>query len=244
VSSFSEDLDQALRTIDPGPEPADDVMRRGKSIRLRRRMAAAAGAAAVLAAVLAGYPALTHSHSLAPSTVTDVPAGPGSAPGLVASGTAGNVSWQITFEPSALLGGRAPTREPGMMCISATLGYFMPVGCYPKFPPPGSSTHPAWFDDSGAESSQMNVQYALGVVDADVTSVVLRLRDGQQLKLIPVNRYGQRLVAYVFPMQVGIADVTVYLDNGRYAIASGIPPKPKADVWSLTPWVWHAPGGA
>jgi hypothetical protein len=36
---------------------------------------------------------------------------------------------------------------------------------------------------------------ALGGVDADVTSVVLRLRDRHQLILIPVNRYGQRLVA-------------------------------------------------
>lgn len=56
VSSLSENLDQALRTIDPGPEPVDDVISRGKRLRLRRRVAAAAGAVAVVAAV-AGYPA-------------------------------------------------------------------------------------------------------------------------------------------------------------------------------------------
>jgi hypothetical protein len=62
VSSLSDDFDQAVRTIDPGPEPADEVIRRGKRIRLRRRIAAAAGAAGVLAAVLAGYPALPRHY--------------------------------------------------------------------------------------------------------------------------------------------------------------------------------------
>lgn len=238
MSSLSDDFDQAVLTIDPGPEPADEVMRRGKRIRLRRRIAAAAGAAGVLAAVLAGYPALTHSHSLAPSIVTDVPAGPGSAPGLVASGTIGDVPWQITFTPST----PQIDRQPGDMCISTTVGDITPHECG-KFPPPGP-THPVWFDDSGLVNSQVNVQDAIGGVDADVTFVVLRLRDGQLLKLIPVKIHGQRLVAYVFPVQVGLAGVTVYLNNGRYATATGIPPKPKADLWSLTPWVWHAPGGS
>lgn len=238
MSGLSDNLDQALRTIDPGPEPADDVMRRGKWIRLRRRIAAAAGAAVVVSAVLAGYPALTRSHTLAPSTVTDVPAGPGSAPGLVASGKIGDVPWQITLGPSTQVG-----RQPGDLCFYAAVGHVVPGTCG-KFLPAGWPTHPVWFYDSGLEDSQVNVQYALGGVDADVTSVVLRLRDGQQLKLIPVSRYGQRLVAYVIPMQAGIAGATVYLNNGRYATATGVPPKPKVsrDLWSLTPWVWHAPG--
>lgn len=66
-----------------------------------------------------------------------------------------------------------------------------------------------------------------------------------------VGRYGQRLVAYVIPVQVGIADVTLYLDNGRYATATGLRPEPKiypnrlrGDFWTLTPWVWHDPGGS
>lgn len=191
------------------------------------RVAAVVGPVAVVAAVLAGYAALTH-HSLTP----------GSTPGLVAAGKIGNTPWQITFTPSAKQG-----QHPGSMCIVAAVGAFAPGTCG-TFPPPGP-THPAWFYDSAIESSQVQVQYALGGVDADVTSVVLRLRDGQQLKLIPVSRYGQRLVAYVIPMQAGIAGATVYLENGQYATATGVPPTPKKSglPWTLTPWVWHAPGG-
>jgi hypothetical protein len=128
------------------------------------------------------------------------------------------------------------------MCWSPALGNFAGWGCFPEFPPQGMLEHPAWFFPQG-ETSPVNVQYELGGVDADVTSVVVSLRDGQQLKLIPVSRYGQRLVAYLFPAQVGIASVTVYLNNGRYATATGVPPKPDT-FWSLTPWVWHAPSGS
>jgi hypothetical protein len=129
------------------------------------------------------------------------------------------------------------------MCWSPALGNTAGWGCFPEFPPHGFLAHPAWFLPEGQETAQVNVQYELGGVDADVTSVVVSLRDGQQLKLIPVTRYGQRLVAYLFPVQVGLASVTVYLNNGRYATATGIPPKPDP-FWALTPWVWHAPGGS
>lgn len=128
------------------------------------------------------------------------------------------------------------------MCFHAAVGYENPGTCG-KFPPPGWPTHPAWFDDSGLENAQVEAQFALGGVDADVAYVSLRLRDGHQLKLIPVSRYGHRLVGYVIPTQVGIASATVYLSNGRYATATGVPPKPQVFhlTWSLTPWVWHGP---
>jgi hypothetical protein len=100
-------------------------------------------------------------------------------------------------------------------------------------------THPVWFYDSALESSQLQVRYALGWVDANVTSVVVRLRDGQQLKLIPVSRYGYRLVAFVIPMQVGIADATAYLNNGRYAAT--IPSNPPDALMFVNSWVWHSP---
>lgn len=60
---------------------------------------------------------------------------------------------------------------------------------------------PAWFY-SFAED---HLQGAVGVVGADVTSIALRLDDGQQLKLAPVERYGYRLVAFVIPGRVGVA---------------------------------------
>ena len=71
---------------------------------------------------------------------------------------------------------------------------------------------------------------------------MLKLDDRQQLKLIPVNRYGYRLVAFVIPQQAGIAAATAYLSNGRYAIT--IPVNSPYGMTSFNSWVWHGPGGA
>ena len=71
--------------------------------------------------------------------------------------------------------------------------------------------------------------------------IVLKLDDRQQLKLIPVNRYGYRLVAFVIPQQAGIAAATAYLSNGRYAIT--IPVNSPYGMTSFNSWVWHGPGG-
>src|SRR5215469_15001508 len=79
----------------------------GKSIRLRRRPAAAAGAVAFVVAVLAVYLALTRWQY--PLAVTDV-AAPGPAQDLVASGKVGNASWQIIVKPSPYV------QQPGQVC--------------------------------------------------------------------------------------------------------------------------------
>jgi hypothetical protein len=47
-----ERLDRAFETINPRPAPVEGAVRRGKTIRLRRRVAAAVGAAAVGAAAI------------------------------------------------------------------------------------------------------------------------------------------------------------------------------------------------
>ncbi|HEX2819597.1 MAG TPA: hypothetical protein VHO07_05460 [Streptosporangiaceae bacterium] len=44
-----ERLDRAFETINPRPAPVEGAVRRGKTIRLRRRVAAAVGAAAIVA---------------------------------------------------------------------------------------------------------------------------------------------------------------------------------------------------
>jgi hypothetical protein len=73
-----------------------------------------------------------------------------------------------------------------------------------------------------------------------VTSVGLRLDDGQQLRLIPVQRYGYRLVAYVIPRQVGIASATAYLNNGQYETTI---PSNSEGLSFFPPWLWHGPRG-
>ena len=116
---------------------------------------------------------------------------------------------------------------------------FIPGTCGTFPPSDWGPTHPAWFYDSALESPQLQVRYALGWVDADVTSVVVRLRDGQQLKLIPVSRYGQRLVAFVIPMQTGIVGATAYLNNGRFATT--MPSNSPDALTFVNSWVWHRP---
>jgi hypothetical protein len=216
---------------------ADDVMRRGKSIRL----AAVVGAVAV-AAVLAGYAALTHWQ--APPAVTDVTAAPGSAPDLVASGEVGNASWQIIVRPYAA--------RPGQVCwfghgpafgnpaseyesTSEACGKLQtPLGTAAL--PPGVRPDPVQFGNFAQEQ----VQVALGVVGADVMSVVLRLDHGQQLKLIPVKRYEYRLVAFVIPRQAGIASATAYLNNGQYATTI---PYNSGGLTFFGPWLWQGARG-
>jgi hypothetical protein len=189
---------------------------RGKSIRLR----AVAGAVAFAVAVLAVYLALTRWQS--PLAVTDV-AAPGSAPDLVASGKAGNASWQIIVKPSPYV------QQPGQVCwFGQGPAFFGPITGHEESAESCGKLHSPPF------------QVALGLVRADVTSVVLRLDDGQQLTLIPVHRYGYRLVAYVIRRQVGIATATAFLNNGQYAttIASNT-----GGLSFFPSWRWHGPRG-
>jgi hypothetical protein len=154
-----------------------------------RLVAAVAGA--VAAAVLAGDSTLLHWPEL--PAVTDVLTAPGSA--MVASGKIGNASWQVIFRPSAQLGD-----QPGMMCFYGLGQAFFPntsitCGPFPRTPPKPftwARPEPAWFFPIAEDQ----LHGGIGVVGADITSILLRLDDRRQLKLIPVERYGYRLVAF------------------------------------------------
>ena len=80
------------------------------------------------------------------------------------------------------------------------------------------------------------LQGAVGVVGADVTSIVLGLNDGQQVKLVPVERYGYRLVAFVISGRAGIAAATAYLSNGQYATTI---PADNNGLLFFSSWLWH-----
>ena len=85
-------LGAVLDTITPRPAPVDAVVRQGRNVMIRRRIAVVAGAAAV---AVAGFtaPAWLHLRSpgLPPAAplVTVVPPGPHPAAGLIASGVVG-----------------------------------------------------------------------------------------------------------------------------------------------------------
>ena len=69
---------------------------------------------------------------------------------------------------------------------------------------------------------------------------MLGLDDGQPVKLVPVGRYGYRLVAFVLPGRSGIAAATAYLGSGQYATA--IPSDDNGLVF-FSSWLWHAARG-
>ena len=133
---------------------------------------------------------------------------------MVASGKIGNAPWQLVFRPSAQIGD-----QPGLMCVYGLGQAFSPstsIGClpFPRTPlKSGPRLDPVWF----YPFAEGQLQGAVGVVGAGVTSIALGLDDGQQVKLLPVERYGYRLVAFVIPGRPRIAAATAYLSNGQYA---------------------------
>jgi hypothetical protein len=194
---------------------------------------AVVAAVAVAAVVLAGDSALPRlAGAPIPAAVEDALIHPGSA-GVVASGSIGKASWQLVFRPSAQIGD-----QPGLMCVYGLGQPFSPatsIGClpFPRTPlKSGAHVDPVWFYPFAEDQ----LEGAVGVVRADVTSIVLRLDDGRQLKLVPGERYGYRLVAFVIPGQAGITAATAYLSNGQYATAI---PSDTNGLLFISSWQWH-----
>jgi hypothetical protein len=91
-----------------------------------------------------------------------------------------------------------------------------------------------------AAFAEDQLQGPVGVVGADVTSIVLRLDDGRQVKLLPDGRYGYRLVAFVLPERSGVVTATAYLSNGQYATAI---PSDDNGLLFISSWLWHGAHG-
>jgi hypothetical protein len=214
-----ERLDAAFEAITPAPAPVDGAVRRGQAIRVRRRVAVAAGAAAVVAIGVFAVPSLLH-RSAAPSpgpvapvggyTVTVQAPGPHSPAGLIASGTIDGKRWQLT-EAKPASGG--PPSSSGLPVTTSG----------PAFGG-DSDSGPALFVYSGDSVffyglTAGNVQVQYGGVRADVTYVAVRLDNGTVLILHPVAVYGVRAVAFAIPVGAGIVDATAYSRHGEIAAA-------------------------
>ncbi len=235
-------LEAAFEAITPRPAPVDGAVRRGRAIRVRRRVAVAAGAAAAVAIGVFAVPSLLHrsaaSAPVAPVgryTVTVQAPGPHSAPGLIASGTIDGQSWQFT---AAKPGTGVP--GPGGQ-IFTTSG--PAVGGASAFALPSAlavdSADPVSFADiSGVVLTPGHVQVQYGAVRADVTYVAVRLGNGTVLILHPVAVYGVRAVAFAVPVGAGVVDATAYSRHGE--IAAAIPFSAPSGVAVFG--VWLKPG--
>lgn len=231
-----EHLDRAFETITPHPAPIDDTVGRGRTIRLRRRVVAAAGVAvvAVIGAVAAfGPPSLHRLVSPPPATrvnhdtVTVQPPGPHSVTGLIASGTVNGKSWQIAATDPATDG--LASGEQAFVAFgtafgpSAVTGTGAALGAY--------SSGPVTF--AGFTSGPIQVQY--GAVQADVSYVRVRLGDGTVLTLHPVTVYGVRAVAFAAPVSAGVTNATAYSRHGE--IAAAIPFNDPGDMAFFGTWL-------
>jgi hypothetical protein len=241
MSDLRTELDAALQTVVPGPPPVEGAMRDGHRIRRRRRVTAAGAALAVAVAIAAGYPALAHkSAGRAPTppvthqgnVITDTPPGPGAPPGTIAQGQVGTARWQVTAaRPGSI---EVTPASPGS---SGKSGGASPPRCFSATIIPGAAAKPGWYAYSPGSSLVPDVcdlayprapsspvlfsgvandayQVIVGIVATDVTYVVVTLGDQRTLKLVPVEAYGARLVAYVLPLNEPTLSATALLNGG------------------------------
>jgi hypothetical protein len=214
---LNEQLEAAFEAVTPRPAPVDGAVRRGRAIKVRRRVAVAAGAAAVVAIGIFAVPSLLH-HSAVPGpvapvgpyTVTVQAPGPHSAPGLIASGTIDGKRWQFT----AAKPGSAPGRGEQIFTTSGP-AFKRDAGSKPWVALAVHSTDPVSFNS--LTSGPVQVQY--GPVQADVTYVAVQVDNGTVLMLHPVTVYGVRAVAFAVPVGAGVVDATAYSRHGEIAAA-------------------------
>jgi hypothetical protein len=211
-----ERLDLAIGAITLREAPVGGAIRRGRGIRLRRRVVVAAGVAAVVAAGVVGVPRLRHAdaeHPVASYSATVRPPGPHSPPGLIASGTVKGQRWQIVAgRPGAGGAGRGqqiflatgPALDSGSASTSVSTTDL-------------KSTDPVLF--LGLLCGPTQVQF--GELRADVSFVKVRLGTGSTLTLHPATVWGVRMVAFAIPIGAPVVSATAY--SGRGEIATAIP---------------------
>jgi hypothetical protein len=233
-----ERLEAAFEAITPRPAPVDGAVRRGRAIRVRRRVAVAAGAAAVVAIGVFAVPALLQRPAAPgpvapvgpPYTVTVRAPGPHSPPGLIALGTIDGRGWQFI------------AAKPGSGALGANGQFFTTIGA--AFAGEATSLPGTALAVYGAEPVSFSVltcgpvQVQYGAVEADVTYVAVRLDNGTVLILHPVTVYGVRAVAFAVPVGAGVAEATAYSRHGE--IAAAIPFNDPSGVADFG--IWLKPG--
>ena len=183
-----------LDSVEAAPAPVASAMRRGRVIRMRRWVSAAAGVA-VLAAGAVVLTGLIQGHRAVPPaaprhyTVTVQSLGPTAKSGLVGTGTINNKRWRVVLDT---IQGDGCSPMPYVLTCGSTF-YGSPVG------PREVSFNAAAANDT---------QYQLGIVGADVTRVVIRLSNGTELSVRPVSAYGHRWVAVAAPIHAMVGAVS------------------------------------
>ena len=204
-------LGGALDTITPPSTPVDAVRRQGRTIRLRRRAAVAAGLAVVIGLGVALPGLVSHVHAAPPVQhsyrVTDNP--PRSTPAtLTFSGTINGKPWRFAID-----------WQHGSPTLS---GPGMPSNGMSDLSPDGA---PASLSGSGT-----GTRVALaGQVRPDVSYLALNEPGGSAVELTVARWHGQRWVGVLLPAGLRLRRAVAYSTRGEVAYA--IPFRGTINAW-------------
>jgi hypothetical protein len=195
-------LGALLDGVAPGPAPVSQAVRRGRGIRVRRWIGAAAGLAVIVAGA-AVVPALLQAHTATPAAplhykVTVTKLGSSAAGGIIGAGTIGTEHWRVVLD-----------RSLGDGCEVAA--YVLTCGDAYGSPASGRAV-------SLASSSAYDTQFEIGTVGAGVTRVAIQLSNGAVLNLRPVTAAGLRWVAVAAPLRT-IRRAVSYAGDSEYRYA-------------------------
>lgn len=195
-------LGVALDTIEPSLPPTGAVMRRGRSLRVRRRVGVAAGLAVVvaLAATLPGVIGHRPSPPENPPHHDKVTQNPPTVTPrkLTFSGTINNKPWRLSLSYSH---GRISTNGPD--------------GFLADGPSPETGGQPAVLD-WGGDGTVTNME---GPVSRNVVRLVLRVPGWASLVLDPVRWRGHRWFGIALPARMHLKSLTAYSGSGEIAHA-------------------------
>jgi hypothetical protein len=214
-------LDSVLEAIAPSPAPVAATLRRGRTIRIRRRVGVVAGLAAAVGIALAA-PGLVHQIVRQPPVTPDEhkwvltvdPPGPYPPPGLIGWGTINGKHWRISIDASLSSG-----TSSQCLYVVQTNGQNPGSSCGPPISLDQDPSPAVLLLEGGNDG----VTYEYGVVRPDVARVVIALSDDSTLTLRPYRLHSQRWVAFAVPTSLPIASATAYSNRSElgYAIPYG-----------------------
>jgi hypothetical protein len=206
-------LSALLDDVQPGQPPVAAVLRKGKVMRLSRRLVVAAGVAVAVAAAVVIPAALRGVGG-------QLPVSPVGKAGVIASGRLEGQPWRIVVDQKA---GRLCAGETGLRqsCVS--------LRSLERLNGPGSlslATVAVALHSAGMFLGLPPWNALFGIVRPDVTRVVMSLSSDRSVTLRPVLMAGYRWVGLVFApinadSEIFVTKVTVY--SGATELGYSVP---------------------
>jgi hypothetical protein len=211
-------LDSALEGITPSPAPVPAILRRGRTIRIRRRVGVVAGLAAAVGVALAA-PGLVHLIVRQTPEISNeqkwvlsvYPPGPHAAPGLIAWGTINGKRWDISVTSSS---GDVLHVGPWGYCSAITL-----FGGPSDLCQSARSRVVAGNSPSGSVGTPPSGAVIEGYASPSVAYVVGVLSDGRTIRARATDVGGQKFWACAVPRGQLLRRVVFYSASGRQVAA-------------------------